>query len=188
MRHKRSDLGFCLRLSACGKEAAAEQHRRKHICSDSGTIHSHWNIVLKSRKNPTHVQHHSRLRAAANLEKREWLTTIANFVFSWLKLTLIRPQICSPQSRLHRPCPTARPRACSMTTISIVVPAYDGRPWIAELLESIRAQTYPRDRLETIVIAVDPAMPAQPLPVRSWYAMPCRDGARRCQGHAPARR
>jgi Glycosyl transferase family 2 len=40
-----------------------------------------------------------------------------------------------------------------MTTISIVVPAYNCRPWIAELLESIRAQTYPRDRLETIVIA-----------------------------------
>jgi Glycosyl transferase family 2 len=40
-----------------------------------------------------------------------------------------------------------------MTTISIVVQAYNCRPWIAELLESIRAQTYSRDRLETIVIA-----------------------------------
>jgi glycosyltransferase involved in cell wall biosynthesis len=40
-----------------------------------------------------------------------------------------------------------------MTTISIVVPAHNCRPWIAELLESIKAQTYPRDRLETIVIA-----------------------------------
>ena len=40
-----------------------------------------------------------------------------------------------------------------MTTISIVVPAYNCRPWITELLESIRAQTYPRDRLETIVVA-----------------------------------
>jgi glycosyltransferase involved in cell wall biosynthesis len=38
-----------------------------------------------------------------------------------------------------------------MTTISIVVAAYNCRPWIAELLESIRAQTYPRGRLETIV-------------------------------------
>jgi hypothetical protein len=105
LRHKRSDLGFCLRLSACGKDAAAEQHRRNYICSDSGTIHSHWNIVLKIRKNPTHVQHHSRLGAAANLEKREWLTTIANFAFSWLKLTLIRPQICSPQAPSTVPAP-----------------------------------------------------------------------------------
>jgi len=43
-----------------------------------------------------------------------------------------------------------------MTTISFVVSAYNCRPWIAELLESIRAQTCPRDRLETIVIDAAP--------------------------------
>jgi glycosyl transferase family 2 len=39
-----------------------------------------------------------------------------------------------------------------MTKITVVIATHNSELWITEALESVRAQTYPRDRIETIVV------------------------------------
>jgi len=39
-----------------------------------------------------------------------------------------------------------------MISVTIVIPILNARPWISATLDSIRAQTYPLDRIETIVV------------------------------------
>lgn len=39
-----------------------------------------------------------------------------------------------------------------MTKISVVIPMYNSQEWIEETLQSVRNQTYPADRIETIVV------------------------------------
>ena len=40
----------------------------------------------------------------------------------------------------------------AMTSISVVIPIYNSQDWIEETLRSVRDQTYPADRIETVVV------------------------------------
>ncbi len=40
----------------------------------------------------------------------------------------------------------------AMTSISVVIPMYNSQDWIEETLRSVRDQTYPADRMETVIV------------------------------------
>src|SRR6202521_3369065 len=56
-----------------------------------------------------------------------------------------------------------------MTKITIVIPTHNSQQRIIETLESVRAQTYPRDRIETIV--VDDASSDSTAALARWFLM-----------------